>query len=382
MKKYIKAFAVALLAALCMNGCAQSTVTVSSSASVYDEENYSDKQAAVSAVMSQMTLQDKIGQIMWIRCPQENAAEIIESYQPGGVVLFAVDFADKSEEQVNSYIGALQNAANVPLITATDEEGGDIVRASCYAALRSSVFLSPSQLYQSGGITALAADATEKAAFLKNLGVNVVLAPVADVSQNEEDYIYDRTIGQNAEITAQYISAVVNAYNSAGFGCCLKHFPGYGNNADTHTGIAIDNRSEEGIRQNDLLPFEAGISSGAPCVLVSHNIVTCFDNTMPASLSSAVYSLLRDELGFNGVITTDELDMGAIREFTGNTSAAAEAFKAGCDMVMLTDYEAGFNSVLQAVENGEITEERLDESVERILGWKYDMGLLNIEATE
>lgn len=379
MKKYKLLSAALALAAVCLVGCTgdESVSSVPSSSSIAQTEKvYLDKPETVSAVMSQMTLQDKIGQIMWIRCPQEDTQNVIKTYKPGGVVLFGIDFKDKTADEVAAYTSGLQSAESVPLIIATDEEGGDIVRASRYTSLRSSPFLSPSALYQSGGITALAADATEKAAFLKNLGVNVVLAPVADVSQNEEDYIYDRTIGQNAEITAQYIGAAVNAYNSVGFGCCLKHFPGYGNNADTHTGIATDERSAESIRQNDLLPFKAGIEAGAPCVLVSHNIVTAFDNTLPASLSPVMYDLLRNELAFGGVITTDELDMGAIQEFTGGASAAAAAFKAGCDMVMLTDYEAGFNSILQAVQNGEITEQRLDESVERILGWKYDMGLL------
>lgn len=159
-------------------------------------------------------------------------------------------------------------------------------------------------------------------------------------------------------------------------GSVLKHFPGYGNNTDTHTGIAIDKRSLESFRQNDFLPFESGIEAGATVVLVSHNIVNSIDSEHPASLSAAAHNILREELGFDGLIITDDLYMDAIRQYTYGEEAAVMAVMAGNDLLCCTDYETQYPAVLQAVKEGKITEERINESVLRILQTKIDMGVI------
>lgn len=159
-------------------------------------------------------------------------------------------------------------------------------------------------------------------------------------------------------------------------GCVLKHFPGYGNNVDTHTGVAVDERPYETFQKEDFLPFEAGVQAGAGCVLVSHNIVTCRDGEAPASLSPEWHRVLREELGFTGCIITDDLVMDAIQEYCDASSAAVQAVQAGNDLLCCSDYETQYPAVLAAVESGELSEERIEESALRVLRWKEELGLL------
>ena len=164
--------------------------------------------------------------------------------------------------------------------------------------------------------------------------------------------------------------------DAAGIGSVLKHFPGYGSNVDTHTGISVDERSMESFETSDLVPFAAGIAAGADSVLVSHNIVNCMDGDLPASLSPEVHRLLREELGFTGVALTDDLAMDAVEAYAQDGSVAVLAVLAGNDMVVTTDYRAQIPLVLRAVEEGTIDEALIDRAVSRVLGWKYDLGLL------
>lgn len=243
-------------------------------------------------------------------------------------------------------------------------------RISRYPAFRSAPFSSSQQLYQDGGFDAVRSDTAEKCQLLKSLGILVNFAPVCDVSENPDDFIYDRSFGKDAVQTSTYVETVVGTMKDQKTGSVLKHFPGYGNNEDTHTGIAYDNRSYETFRTSDFLPFQAGIDSGADMVLVSHNIVKCMDEQFPASLSPRVHEILRKELGFSGVIVTDDLVMDGIREFTGDAQAAVLAVQAGNDLLCCTDFETQIPAVLEAVKNGEIPERQIDESVLRILKMK------------
>ena len=211
---------------------------------------------------------------------------------------------------------------------------------------------------------------------MRSLDINLNLAPVCDVSQNPEDYIYPRTLGLDAEQTARYVQTVVSEMTAQGMGCVLKHFPGYGGSQDTHTAIARDDRPYEAFAQSDFLPFQAGIEAGAGMVLVSHNIVSCMDNQYPASLSPAVHNILREELGFQGVIVTDDLAMSGAEDFAGAEQAAVLAVLAGNDLLCCTDYQLQIPAVLQAVKDGTISLARIDQSVLRILELKVELGLL------
>ena len=188
--------------------------------------------------------------------------------------------------------------------------------------------------------------------------------------------MYERSVSGDADEVSRFAELAVGVYRSKKLGSVLKHFPGYGDNSDTHTGIAVDERSYSDFLSNDFKPFASGISAGANCVLVSHNIVKCMDGDYPASLSEKVHRILREDLRFNGVIMTDDLVMGAISEYTGSDSAAVFAAKAGNDMLCCSDLEIQYPAVLEAVQNQEIPMEQIDLSVKRVLKWKQDLGLI------
>lgn len=325
-----------------------------------------------------MSLEQMVGQMFFARCPGGGAAAQISSYHPGGYILFARDFANQTPASVKSTIAGYQNASKTPMLIGVDEEGGTVVRISKYPAFRPVPFWSPADIYNKYGTSGLVSDTAEKDALLKSLGINVNLGPVCDVSQNPSDYIYDRTLGKNGAETATAISAMVSQMKKDRMGAVLKHFPGYGSNVDTHTGIAVDTRSIDFFRQNDFLPFIAGIKAGAGGVMINHNIVNCLDSKRPASLSPAVAKTLRNELGFKGVIMTDDLSMSAITKYTDGKNAAVAAVIAGSDMLISSDFVNQYNAVLSAVKNGTISKTRIKQSVIRIVQWKVNLGLISL----
>ena len=345
-------------------------------ASAPEEEPVPENTLRARAILEEMSPEDKVGQMFIARCPAENAARKAADYGLGGYILFARDFENRSPEQAASQIRSCQEASSIPMLIAVDEEGGKVNRVSKYPAFRETPFPSSQALYENGGFDAVRSDALEKSRLLKSLGINVNFAPVCDVSRDPADFIYERSFGQDASLTSRYVSTVVQAMKEEHMGCVLKHFPGYGNNADTHAGISYDRRPYEIFTGSDFLPFQAGIESGADMVLVSHNIVDCMDGHFPASLSPEVHRILRDELGFSGVIVTDDLAMDGIRDFTGDAQAAVQAIQAGNDLLCCTDFETQIPAVLQAVENGEISMEQIDVSVLRILELKISLGIL------
>ena len=160
--------------------------------------------------------------------------------------------------------------------------------------------------------------------------------------------------------------------------CTLKHFPGYGNNKDSHTAVTYDNRGMESFRNSDFIPFQAGIDSGAETVLVCHNIVKAIDPNIPASLSKKVHDILREELHFTGLIMTDDLSMSAITEYTSSSDAAILSVEAGNDLILTSDFQKQRESVITAVKDKRITQERIEESVRRIIAYKYAKGLIKV----
>ncbi len=323
--------------------------------------------------LSKMTLEEKIGQMIIAAKPTYEASELATEYHLGGFIIMGPDFADKSKEEVQSMLSTLTNSQKVPLIYAVDEEGGTVTRISAKPQLSPHEFQSPRVLYKNGGMAYIQSDADEKASLLKELGLNINFAPVCDMSDNKKDFIYDRSLGQDAKTTADFIRIVTEISQSKGVSVTLKHFPGYGGNADTHIGVSVDDRSLDEFRKKDFIPFQSGIQAGAHLVMMSHNIVKAIEEDIPCSLSPNSHQLLRDELGFTGLIVTDDLGMDAISKYSGDHTAAVAAVLAGNDLLLMNNsmVEESFDSIKAAVESSVIDEKLIDRAVLRILSYKY-----------
>lgn len=331
----------------------------------------------VESLLASMTLEEKVGQLFLARCPWENAAEDVAQYHLGGYILFDKDFEYKVAEEVLEDVNRYQAQAKIPLLIGVDEEGGTVVRVSCHYALREERFQSPRKLFEQGGMERILEDTAEKDALLASMGVNLNFAPVADIATEPGDFMYKRSFGQDAEATADYTAQVIARMAQDNIGSCLKHFPGYGANVDTHTGIAVDERPLETFLESDLLPFASfSAGEGKTAIMVSHNIVICMDETMPASLSPEVHRFLREEMGFDGIIMTDALDMGAVKSYTNGGNIAVTALLAGNDMLLICDYQTGIPAILEAVEEGTVSEEMIDTACRRILTWKQSLNLI------
>ena len=322
--------------------------------------------------LATMTLEEKVGQLFWARVPSEHQIEDLQSYHLSGYILFGRDFEGRNIEDIKALTKGYQAAAKIPLLIGSDEEGGTVTRIS---SILGTPFQSPMTLYHQGGMEAVLSDTKQKAELLKSVGINAGLFPVADLARDRSAFIYDRTIGQDAQTTASYVQQVVEELKKSKVGSTLKHFPGYGDNGDSHTAIIQDNRSLDELRQADFLPFQAGIDAGADSVLVSHNILSKID-TVPSSISPKITDLLRKELHFKGVIMTDDFDMAGIADFVSQDEAAFQVIVAGNDLILGSSYQTQIPYLLKKISSGELTEGRIDESVRRILTWKYDLGLL------
>lgn len=333
----------------------------------------------VRQLLNQMTLEERVGQLFFARCQPDTALTDIQTYHLGGFVLFASDFEGQTPDSFREKAEGYQSAASIPLLLGVDEEGGTVTRISRYSAFRSSPFPSPRTNFAQGGMEQVLAVETEKCQLLRSLGINVNLGPVCDISQDSEAFMYARSLGQDAQTTASFVSQTVDIMNQYQIGSVLKHFPGYGNNTDTHTGIAVDTRSLEALESQDLVPFAAGIEADCGAILVSHTIVQALDDTLPASLSPAVHQYLRQEMGFEGVILTDDLVMQAITDQYGAGEAAVMAVLAGNDLLCSTDYAIQYQAVYDAVMAGRIDLDTLNAAAGRVLRWKINLGLLDVQ---
>lgn len=322
--------------------------------------------------LKKLSLEEKIGQIFLVRVPENNKISDLKKYQFGGYLLFARDFTGKTKDEVIKMVDEFQENANIPLLIATDEEGGKVSRLSSNTNLVSSPFKSSSELYKEGGMDLIKKDTINKSETLEELGINLNLAPVVDVSTDPNSYMYERTIKENTSITSTYAKTVIEASKGSKVSYTLKHFPGYGDNADTHKTSATDNRTYSKIMEDDIPPFRAGIKAGAEAVLVSHTIVPAMDKDNPSSLSATTHNVLRNELGFTGIIITDDLAMGAVNV----DNAVVKAIKAGNDLLIVTDYESSMKKVKDAIEDGTLSKEAVDKMAFRVLAWKYYKGLM------
>lgn len=331
----------------------------------------------VEKILQSLTLEEKLGQMMIFgftgTTVNDDITWMLANYHAGGIILF--DRNMENGEQVKALTAGLEVAANekVPLFFAIDEEGGRVARGKEF------LIPPPSQeeLGLSGDSTRAYNSANSIAQELKNLGFNLNFAPVADVGINDTRYFSD-----NANVVADFVLQAAKGYEDAGIFYCLKHFPGIGlGQIDSHQDISTITAAREVLETEDLLPFRKVISerdNSKFMVMISHYKYSAFDAENSATLSPVVVTeILRGELGFNGVVVTDDLGMGAVSKYHDEKSLGVQAVKAGVDIILSChEYEKQktlYDGIFEAVKSSEISEQRIDESVRRILKMKLGM---------
>ncbi len=347
------------------------------------KELFEDYYPKARQIISEMSLEQKVGQIFFPRYDKSTSITEITNNFPGGYILFANNLKDHTMEQIQEELKNIQKISKIPLGLGVDEEGGKVNRVSLY--FRNQPFPSPQSLYNIGGINKILEIEKEKRDLLRKIGLNLNLAPVADISFNKSDYIFDRTLGRNAIETSYYIKSEIEEANKDNkFTQCLKHFPGYGNNTDTHAGLAVDTRDYETFEKNDFLPFKSGIDSNVSMILISHNIVNCIDKKYPASVSLNMHNILKEKLGFSGLMVTDSLSMGAIGEWEkiNKVSAAVLAVNSGNNVIITSEFQRHYKEVFEGVKNGDIDLKVLENAAMKVVAWKMAVGIMNVEKDE
>ena len=334
----------------------------------FSKDLFEDYYEEAEKILANMNIYEKIGQIFIGRYSKENAEAQLNQYHIGGFCLFANNLVDHTAAELYQELEALQSKSKIKLSYSVDEEGGTVSRVGLY--FRDKPFPAPRESYLQGGIEQIRTIEKEKRELLEKLDFSVNFAPVADISTNPDDYMYKRTLGENAEKTSEYINAVVDDYVEDEFCCCLKHFPGYGNNSNTHYDVAHDYRPLDYLKKNDLVPFVNAISHEVPMIMVSHNIVHNIDNEYPSSISKKVHDMLRNEYGFTGIIITDSLSMGAISKYTKDGTAGALAVLAGNDIILTSTFEDHVKQVIEAYEKKVIDPQLIEMAAKRVIAWK------------
>lgn len=342
---------------------------------------------AVELLLNSMTLEEKVYQMMFVT-PEAltgvgqavKAGDVtknaVEKYPVGGIIYFAKNI--KSREQITEMIENTQMYSKIPVFTGVDEEGGRVARIGGNSAMGTTKL--PPMADVKGGDEAYRVGKI-LGEELKELLFNVDFAPVADVIINESNSeIGDRSFGSDAEYVGECVEAVVKGIQENGVSAVLKHFPGHGSTvANSHVGYSSGERTVEELRQCEFIPFKKGIDAGCDFVMVSHmTLVNCDTDMLPSSLSKKVIEgYLKGELGFEKIVITDSLSMGAITNEYTTGDAAVTAVLAGNDMILMPkDMKQAAEAIVKAVDDGVITKKRIDESVRKILLVKKDKGLI------
>ena len=303
--------------------------------------------------------------------------EALNQYAVGGLIYFGQNILDK--EQITTMLSNTASMSNYPVFLAVDEEGGDVSRVA-NSKVEVEEVEDMASIGAGGDASAAAGAGTTVGSYLKEIGFNVDFAPVADVA-GEGSVLGNRSFGSDPQMAGEMVSGALSGIEGAGVSACLKHFPGIGSTTeDTHDGRVELTKSIDEMRASDFVPFSAGIEAGADFVMVSHATAPALDeDNVPSSLSKKVITdILRGELGFEGVVITDALDMTAITDYYTPEEAAVMALEAGADMLLMPeDFEKAYNAVLAAVQEGTHSEERINESLDRIYRVKWAWKLAN-----
>lgn len=403
MKKYtlISLMLVVMVLTVVLSACGKKEASdqpaeASTSIQDVDPENLDDitMDALVDEAMKQMTLEQKIGQLFIVctdsldfNAETEMTDEMktnLEKYQPGGVILFSFNLDHR--EQTTEFIQDMKETTKIPMFISVDEEGGNVARIANTDGMGTTKFPSMATIGETGDPSQAYTVGDTVGREISELGFNLDFAPVADLSTNEDNTeIGERSFGSDPDLVSQMVSQEVKGLQNNGVSAALKHFPGQGNaGEDTHKGYVNLDVTIDGLRDNEFLPFEEGIAAGADMIMMSHvSVKGITQSDIPASLSSLmVNDILREELQYDGIIITDAMNMKIITKFYEAGQAAVSAIKAGNDMILMPDnFESAYEAVSEAVEEGTLSEKRINASVRRILEVKIRRGILPLNSS-
>ncbi len=393
MEKFTKKVASILmsLSIILTSSCAQRVTVVDENAST-EKFIFNDDETVVRTtkdVLGKMSLREKVGQLFIVRpeaLAENSNAETalatdrvddavisrIEEYPVGGIALFSRNIT--SAEQLPMFISDLQSSSKYPLFIAVDEEGGRVARIANSDFFNVASYKSMEDIGKSGDASKAEEVGRQIGLYLKELGFNLDFAPVADTNTNPQNIVIgDRSYGSDPALVARMVSAQLDGMHDSGIMGTLKHFPGHGDTKDdTHSGYVSIEKTWDELKECELVPFITALPK-ADMVMVSHiTAVNVTSDKLPTSMSETMITgKLRNELGYDGVIITDAMAMGAVADNYTSAEAAVTAVKAGVDIVLMPqNLDEAFNGVINAVTDGEISMARLDESVMRILKLK------------
>lgn len=379
------------LSIILTSSCAQRVTVVDENAST-EKFIFNDDETVVRTtkdVLGKMSLREKVGQLFIVRpeaLAENSNAETapatdrvddavisrIEEYPVGGIALFSRNIT--SAEQLPMFISDLQISSKYPLFIAVDEEGGRVARIANSDFFNVASYKSMEDIGKAGDASKAEEVGRQIGLYLKELGFNLDFAPVADTNTNPQNIVIgDRSYGSDPALVACMVSAQLDGMHDSGIMGTLKHFPGHGDTKDdTHSGYVSIEKTWDELKECELVPFITALPK-ADMVMVSHiTAVNVTSDKLPTSMSETMITgKLRNELGYDGVIITDAMAMGAVADNYTSAEAAVTAVKAGVDIVLMPqNLDEAFNGVMNAVTDGEISMERLDESVMRILKLK------------
>ncbi len=362
-------------------GTASEAVPQEDAASGLSDTEISEK---IETAIAAMTLEEKIGQMFMVPLNKLNNDEETQSvtetvltslltYHVGGVVFTEENIHD--EEQLQAAIGQLQEERTVPLFIAVNEESGDASLLAGEESVGLTSFPNQKEMGESGDYNQAYEYGATIGQELKNIGFNLNFAPVTDVNLVSNSVVGERSFGEDAAVVSDMVRETVMALQEKNISSVLKYFPGLGSaTGDPSQGASTVKRTLTQLEETELLPYKAGIEAGADFIMVGHMALPKItNNSEPASLSSEIVTeLLRNDLSFTGIIITDELTKKAISDRYNAADAAIKAVNAGADVLLMpASLKSAYQAVLSAVQNGDISEDRIEESVRRILEVKY-----------
>lgn len=350
---------------------------------VVDEQEETPVENPVDEVaryyISQMTTEEKVAGLFFVT-PESmmegvdqavvagsKTEEALNTYAVGGIIYFAKNI--QSSDQISEMLQKTQEMSRYPLFLGVDEEGGTVARVADSVSDISNTG-NASDLGSQNDATAAYNAYNEIGRYLKDLGFNVDFAPVADIYDGSNSMFAERSFGTDAELVSSYVYQAISGLQDNGISACTKHFPGHGSaDGDPHEGRATVELTEEELMQRDIVPFQMAVSAGTDFIMIGQvSLPNVLADYTPATMSSDINTrILRNQLGYEGIIITDAMNMAAVTDYYTSAEAAVNAINAGCDMILMPEnFKEAYQGVLDAVNSGEISIERIEESLLRI----------------